>query len=291
MSTLVIDKSVFKSPDFEEFFNDDPGNRAVWINIGELESYSGDAVINLSKALSIISRYPKQVLCQKSALELLTIGQIDPAQRSMLIDDQKTQGFEQYCKNVQSAANGDLKMLAYIRNNERNAKNQLSEIIKDSETLILPLIESVKKVATVEGLQAYRDGKPCPAREHRITNEAIYILGQNFFSKVSAFPQLHRVAYLARHYYKFRFAAALWSTAFLRLVEGGANGIRPDKLSNDLLDISYVVSATYYDGIMTNDDRQSKVFNLTASIIHGAFAPPPEWAHAPKPEQEGPGQL
>lgn len=281
METLVVDKSSLGDPELEAFFKADPENRIVLINIAELESYSGDTIKNISQALSILSRYPGQVLCQKHALELLRMGQINSDEPLSLIDQEKTRNFKRHCEKIRLAANGDVKMLAELSQVGDSANVHLDLISQDGTRFIEPLIKSVKKCMTPEALRAFRNGEECPLTDHQRSIEAIFTLGQSLLKNDHTIPQLHRVAYLARNYYKLRFAAAMWSTALLRVVDGGAPGISPRTLRNDLLDLSYVVAATYYDGIMTNDQRLTKVFTLTFGLIHVALAPPPGWPPHP----------
>jgi len=41
---------------------------------------------------------------------------------------------------------------------------------------------------------------------------------------------------------------------------GGAKGVKPQKIRNDIVDISFAAYATYFDGLLTGDKKLLKIY-------------------------------
>jgi hypothetical protein len=51
------------------------------------------------------------------------------------------------------------------------------------------------------------------------------------------------------------------------LSEGGYDGLPIQKLQNDIIDTAYVAYATYFDGLLSNDNKMNEIYLLTKAFL------------------------
>jgi hypothetical protein len=53
---------------------------------------------------------------------------------------------------------------------------------------------------------------------------------------------------------------------------GGAKNVRPDRMRNDLVDINFAAFATYFDGLITEDQKLIDIYHRTKFVLHAITA-------------------
>jgi hypothetical protein len=56
--------------------------------------------------------------------------------------------------------------------------------------------------------------------------------------------------------------------------DGGIGGVSPDKLANDLVDVTHIVYATYFDGLLSMDRRLNDIYAETDWLLRNIFVRP-----------------
>jgi hypothetical protein len=76
----VVDASALRTRTLREFLAASPTNVAVLPEMVALESFKGDAVVNLPRSLGILGAFPKQVLVLRPNEEIV---RLDPRRKGL----------------------------------------------------------------------------------------------------------------------------------------------------------------------------------------------------------------
>ena len=76
-----------------------------------------------------------------------------------------------------------------------------------------------------------------------------------------------RKAAYAKNNYMFRWALAGYLLSMKWLSEGGYESLPIQKLQNDIVDTAYVAYATYFDGLLSNDNKMNEIYLMTKAFL------------------------
>jgi hypothetical protein len=261
---LVIDKNSFETEELREFLAKDTANQAVLPSSATVESYAGDPAKNLPKSTSILLQFPDQVFILKDPYELMCMGAIDASQPMSLIDEAQTRQFRDTPRFLRELEQRQPEALKYLEQQGRTAEEIREETAEWVQKYLLPLLDVPFKFpnAMAERRKCLAISKDGPA-----INEAIWTLGAAMHSNIPGVPPFHMTARVTRHHYRARQAIAMWALAFRWALDRGPSGVNLKRLRNDFVDLSYVVPATYFDGLMTNDAKTMDIYNESAFIV------------------------
>jgi len=51
------------------------------------------------------------------------------------------------------------------------------------------------------------------------------------------------------------------------MTNGGVGGVKPERLRNDVVDLSYVTYATFFDGLLSKDAKALDVYRDTKELL------------------------
>jgi hypothetical protein len=72
----------------------------------------------------------------------------------------------------------------------------------------------------------------------------------------------------ARNNYLFRWAVSGYLLIIKWLSEGGYQSLSVEKMQNDIIDVTYVAYASYFDGLLSKDKKMNEVHTLTKAFLH-----------------------
>lgn len=264
----VIDKSIFEHPMLEEFLADDIENRAVITDFASMESYKGNALKNISRSISILSRHPGQVLVLKPTPIVRKIGRVRPEQRFELVDWDQSRHFQRFCEDVKLAEDGDPICQRSIREYGDSASKHFFGML-EIVPAISEYIEFVKAKTSPEAIKARKKHTVLTANDGREMLDDIKALSHTLLQRDNLLIPATWAD--AGDWFLVRFAVATHLLT-LRWVEvGGASATKPDKIRNDLVDTSYAVYATYFDGLLTTDDKLTSIYLETDVLLERFF--------------------
>ncbi len=76
-----------------------------------------------------------------------------------------------------------------------------------------------------------------------------------------------RKAEFARNNYMFRWAAAGYLLSIRWLAEGGYESLPVRKMQNDIIDMAYVAYATYFDSLLSHDNKMKEIYLQTMAFV------------------------
>jgi len=261
----VVDINYLQNPKLEEYLAESRNNCIVLTEYAGREIYKHNAINNLPAKLEIVSRYPYQVIVLKGvrAITNITLG---PAKiPEVLVDNEQTDGFPQFCTTIKSLRDGDIELSLEVLSNELYADHDLKEITKNYRHIISAVNGFAKSCDQLQ-LKAFRTGKELHPdilqnMNKRILGTTLYAFKYNFGVKER--PEFDTV----KNSYIFRniVSAYLWSLRWIK--DGGIDSVSEEKILNDIVDMSYITYATYFDGLLSLDKKLNAIYTDTLNYL------------------------
>jgi hypothetical protein len=280
---LVIDSNQLQSARLAKFLSRSSSNQAVLTDFVAMEAYKGDSLNSIFKSMEIVSAFPSQVLILKGSRKLFgVLGKPKGLQRR-LIDESQTHGFEQYIRKLKKAHSGDLKfqqaILAHGKASDTHFKQMMREAAAMRETLAVMAKELTKEERAA--LRA-RESYP-PELTNKVVRSTIEIAAN--IAKSSGLVHLYPTYEHLPNTYYFRVALACYLMGITRAAHSDITSMRPDKLRNDLVDMTIVAAASFFDGILSEDARVNDMYAEVCLLLSGALgAQVPYFANMQKSE-------
>jgi hypothetical protein len=270
-SAVVVDKNFLERTSLEAFLRDDARNQVLLHDFSAIESFAGNPMKNLSRTLSIVAKFPAQVLILKNSRTLLALGRIEPQFRFDMVDWRQTRSFGAYCQDVRKAESGDAERLARVMAQAQAANQHLATML----TIVPLMIELITRLAAETSQELLesrrRDDMPMPREGGTKLLHEIFHIAAAMAHRGNAPGIPAKLAEAAQHYV-FRFATALRLFA-LRWAENGSDvrEVKPERLRNDLVDLMYVTCATYWDGFLTRESRMEDLYAEVSFLVNDFF--------------------
>ena len=266
----IIDANYFQEPALEIYLKSDKRNKVVYCDYACMEAYKGNALKNIYKSIEIVSRYPKQVIILKGTRAIVGMKLALKGIQKRFEDPVQTNHFKTFCGRVKSASEGDVQFVNQILENAKAANEHFDRLLADTE-LIVDGIELIGR--TFENKKDLANLRKNP------------FLTDDFINKISRdILEITRYLYvkhpdvdgmpsseMLRNSYIFRFAVCSYLLTLRWISDGGANSVRRDRLRNDSVDMNYIVYATDFDGLLTNDNKMKHIYLDTYYLLENVF--------------------
>lgn len=265
----IIDANYFQALGLRKYLSSSKENFVVLNDYAFMEAYKGNAIKSISKSIKIVSNFPRQVIVLKGTRDVvqLTLSSKDPR---LLEDMDQTKGFRNFCLGVRLAVQGDDALKAQIIEKGMAASAHLNGM-RDDAFKVAEGIAELTKSFTPEHLRALRKRAKLSADLVNKIIKEILLLAALLFQKhpdVNQMPKADQV----RDTYIFRFAVSAYLLSLRWISDRGPGTVRLEKLRNDMVDMNYVAYATFFDGLLTNDNKMNEIYRETCFVLKNAFA-------------------
>jgi hypothetical protein len=270
--SLVADKNYLERPELEAFLRSDPDNRVVLHDWSAIEAHAGNPIKNAARSLSIVSRYPHQVLVLKNSREIMELGEIPPPLRFDMVNWRLTRRFPIFCDHLAKAHAGDQSHLAILIERGRKAQQRLADLLP-ATALLVDLIGRLSESTSLATIKARRSqNEAIPHEDALELLRSIYDIAKRVASSLKSIPPVSNNPAAASTHPAFRFAIALRLFALWWAEQGGGlKEAKPEKLRNDFVDLVYVTAATYWDGFLTAEKKMLDIYGETVYIANNIF--------------------
>ncbi len=262
----VVDINYLQKPELEDYLAKSRDNYVVFTDFASMEIYKCNSLKNLACKIIIVSQYSNQVIVLKGTREISSLTLVTNKLPQSLIDYTQTVAFFEFCEHTKSACEGDKLLSREVLSRESNASQYLDEQMQ-SHQLIVDAIKGFAKSYDPSHLKALRKGKELPPDFMDRITKNILLTTQFLLEKHPDVQALPEGEYL-RNNYVFRFAICTHLLSLRWIKDGGYEQVSKEKLRNDIVDMSYVTYATYFDGLLSLDKKLNEIYNDTMNYLH-----------------------
>lgn len=258
---LVIDSSMMRSQDLREYLLETETNIAVLPDVMWVEAYKSGTLEAIAETLSVVSDFPDQVIVMKSSG---AIAVLDPA-FGMTADTMRTgDDLRGMMRALDLARMGEATVLQKFMRQWSRAANQMEGMLEGAVD-ILQSLPDMEETYTAEELRRFRT-------TNRFSQEMIAkIFGsadqicETLFSLHGREPPVGIRQRSDTYLYRFSLAIMMYMIWWIRA--GSQLPTRHDRAQNDIVDLSFAVHATYFDGLMTQDKKAIWMYTQLAGAL------------------------
>lgn len=269
---MLIDSNALQSDMFRDYLARSANNFAVLNDYLSMESYKGNTLVSIERSMQVLCLYPRQVIVLKPTGKICALyGRVAGFQRRM-IDDRQSKDFPIYCKDLRAGLSGDKRFQAAITKNGQVADAQMALILADAP-MMTHAIKELKSYFTKDEIDIIRLDKPFTGPLIYKTLEFITSL---FFMTAARHPFpssriINKPELINTFLFRYAVVTFVWSLEWIR--QGGADNVRADRLRNDLIDVIFATYATYFDGLLSNDEMAQRIYRKSNLILRNIGAP------------------
>ncbi|MFA5049347.1 MAG: hypothetical protein WC516_10050 [Patescibacteria group bacterium] len=264
----IIDANFFRDSILVDYLKSNKENMVVFCDYACMEAYKGNAIENISRSIEIVSKFPDQVVVLKGTRDIIKLTLSDN-HLGLLEDLSQTREFKIFCLSVERAIHGDVTLANQILDNGKIASDHFARLRKDA-LLVAQGIRGFTKSYKSDQLVALRKKEELKFEVIDKVIKHIMLLAATLFKNhpdVQEFPQFPQV----RNSYIFRFAISAYLLNLRWISDGGIENVNLDRLRNDVVDMNYVTYATFFDGLLTKDNKMEEIYQETCFILEHAF--------------------
>jgi hypothetical protein len=265
MKRMVIDKNMFERDELRAWLAESKHHIAVVTDYAQLEMLKGNAVVNILKSTEIVSAFPKQVLVLKPITEIAGLKGKKKGMKKRLKSGGGTRSFRKWCSKRARAAQGDKQLQGQILANGEQAAAQLDDMLADMKGFA-ENIEDATGQFTADELAILRNKQPVTEAVAVKILDGTMNLARKFFAlhpEIKKLPPAHELPYT----FIFRMALCAYIHALRWRVAGGAVDALPERMRNDVLDVTYAAYALCFDGLLSNDAMATEIHDNARAML------------------------
>lgn len=268
---LIIDSNSLRSPALRHFLSAQSDNCAVLTDYAAMEAYKGDTLVTILKSMEILSEFPAQVVILKTTGVVCGIRGRDLANARNLIDENQTRGFARYCRALVAAKNGDLMVQAQLLENGRAAEEQMDRMLVDAEEMP-KVFKDMERLYEADDVNRIKLGEPISPQAQKTLLESAVVMTRQMMRnhpEVRVLPDREEIP----NTFIFRIALMAQLLHLKWISYGGPINVKPQKVRNDLVDINFATYATYFDGLLTADQKLNEIYERGQFVLTAITTP------------------
>jgi len=267
MQAWVIDSSMLQSRELRQYLRASADNLAVLPDFAWYEIYKQETLDGIRYGLSVVGDYPDQTILLRLGGHIVRLDPNVAEDLDRLIWDGPSGDIRRFVSLVRSDAPMGADAKAQLDALWAWARTMKPSLIAGSTDFIDSFPEMQEQMFDRAEIRIIRTGGKYTERMIvTIFGAAIQIWetlakGYGLTQKALSEEEISRT-------YLFRFGLGL-IMYLLWWIRGGSQAVlRIDRASNDFIDLSFAVYATYFDGFMARDEKALWVHqNLVAAIV------------------------
>lgn len=258
MSRYVADTGYLRSAELAVYLSESTENFVALAEYTCMECYQGDSLTNIERSLEHLRARPGQVLILRWAIEL--IGDQDRLGSDWtedgLIELGQTRAFPQFCRDVEAACRGNAALVSQIRAHGVAATQQLDKMRGGASQVAAGILGIAHKLDR-DRLKRLRKDEPLTASDIEWFLGVLKQLADLLYSShphANGWPGPDAL----RSSWLFRYA--LSGCLLMRWwIQHGGLETAGKKLGNDMIDMTIATFATYFDGLLTKDNKLADI--------------------------------
>lgn len=151
-------------------------------------------------------------------------------------------------------------------------QNHMSDMMQDyldhtaNKSRSLELVDETKRSMSAEFAKRLRGSRATTSEKIDFIYEKapallVGVLEDNGFSRQQAIRFFRQKSMLLRYFFVKLWACLSWEE------QGRIQGLSPAKVSNDLIDHEYVLAATFFDGVLTDEPAVNEAYSAVQELL------------------------
>jgi hypothetical protein len=266
----VVDSNLLRCPRLGKYLAEAPQNCAVLTEYAAIEAYKAETLDTLYRSMKILSQFPKQVIVLKPTQVVFGLSGRCAGLQRRLIDPKQTTGFARFCAYIREAERGNRFVEMQLLDYARAARLEMERLLPDLDEFRAG-VEALTKEFTAHELKILSRGDG-PFSE----NMRIKIMGHVVVyakSLLDRHPRVTKMPHPAEfpNTFIFRYALCRYLLGLTVISQGGLQQKNPVRLRNDLVDMTFVAYATYFDGILSNEKKVNGIYAGAMFLLKHVF--------------------
>jgi hypothetical protein len=264
---MVIDSSVLTEDALRDFLSKSKKNKVVITDYLMIEALKEDPLNKIFRLMKIACEHPNQVVVLKSMRRLTALKGRRCGMTRRMIESGQTKGFGVWCAGLDKAEAGDKEYRRQLVEAGNDASEQMNRIIAAQSTYA-KVIEDEAKKYTADELQILRTDQP-------YTQEMLDKMAERVISLTIKFFEHHPdqvkmpIVWELPDPFLFRFAVCAYVQTLRRIRDVGAQGVKADKIANDIVDATFAAHATYFQGLLSKDAKATELYRNVKHVLKG----------------------
>jgi hypothetical protein len=263
---MVVDSNVLQSPLLHDYLSESTSNFAVLTDYASMEAYKGNTLTSIFRSMAFLTDFPRQVIVLKTTGVVCGLGGRRTGLQRRLIDHAQTRDFPKYCVHLLAARLGDVSLREQILHLGHAADTQMARMLADAIN-IPEAVEGLVRLFTDAELKIIRkaDLQFSEQLVHKVLDN-IGLLAQSFFSRHPNPTVVRNVNELPNTFlFRTALCSFLWVLDWISM--GGPKGVKSEKIRNDLVDVNFATFATYFDGLLSMDEKPRRIYRQAAFVL------------------------
>ena len=261
----VVDTNFLQSTALRDYLSKSSQNFVVLTDYAAMEVYKTKSLPSIYRSMEILSQFPRQVIVLKGTKLVCGLRGRRAGLQRRLIDQQQTRQFHAYCRQLVAAQQGDRSIQRHLLQLGPSASANIEKIRLDATGLPKAIDEIVRDL-TQDEIRNLRKGLPYTERmADKFIRDVLLVAGHMFkgHPRITVFPKAVELP----NTFIFRAALCAYLLSLRWISNGGADMALPEKMRNDIVDVSFAAYATFFDGLLTSDKKLNDIYEEAAFIL------------------------
>lgn len=256
---------MLRHPLLREYLSKSEKNFAVLPDYAAMEAYKGDTLVTIYNSMELLSEFPSQVIVLKTTGVVCGLKGRGSGIQKRLIDESQSREFGLYCRMLASAKNGHLGYQRQLLDKGKDATKQLERMLDDAATLPEGISDIANSYTKEERAILRTGGQYTDAMIARLMKSVVRMTVQLLegHPNVRRWPDQKELLNL----FIFRTSLCAYLLALDWISVGGAAGVKTERLRNDIVDVNFAAYATYFDGLLSNDEKVQRMHVLARRLL------------------------
>jgi hypothetical protein len=268
----VVDSNFLQCEKLRAYLSESTDNYVVLTDYAAMEAYKGDTLKSIYRSMEILAHHPKQVIVLKGTQDVCGLSGHDAASPERLIDETSTREFPKYCHLLLAAERGDVSLQRQLLELGHEANAHIDRMLQDSPILSSGFELTAKTYSPAELKILRRRENYTPQMLEKLVHNVLLLTAHLFedHPRVTKLPKGPEV----RNAFIFRYALCSYVLILKWIEVGGAGKAKPETIRNDIVDVNFATFSTYFDGLLTGDNKAREIYADAEFLLRQIFSMP-----------------
>lgn len=261
----VVDAGYLRRDELVKYLGASRRNEIVLIDYACMESLQGRSTINFFEQTKRILRFPEQILILKGTRAVCRLALRSSGLQRRMIDHEQTNSFRAYCRRQMRGGHSSRLVEPEVLAKSDLASRHIDSLC-DSHSTIQRGYAEIQGVLGQDVLSSLRSNTPLTARQFEHVAKMVLLFSAILMRDHpdSTFVEDYS---LAQNHFLFRHAISSYALMLDWFAQGGFETVNVKRFRNDMIDSIYVAYSTFFDGLLTRDEKMKRVRRSTMVFL------------------------